>query len=118
MALGPFARVFAQFVVVAGGAVGRAVLGAYKEAAQRGAQHGSATLSQVISRKMSVEEACKILELADIKSASAEKIAERAGHLWKQNTPVGEFPGSPYIQKRVQNAETVLMQHLQKTASK
>ena len=117
MALGPFARVFAQFVVVAGGAVGRAVMSAYKEAAQRGAQQGGSTLSQVISRRMSVEEATKILEV-DVKSLSAEKVAERAGHLWKQNTATGEFPGSPYIQKRVQNAQTVLVEYLQKLHNK
>jgi hypothetical protein len=117
MALGPFARVFAQFVVVAGGAVGRAMMNAYKEAAQRGAQQGASTLSQVISRRMSVDEATKILEV-DVKSVTQEKVVERAGHLWNTNNPTAEFPGSPYIQKRVQNAQTVLIDHLQKLHSK
>ena len=116
MALGPFARVFAQFVVVAGGAVGRAVMNAYKEAAQRGAQQGGSSLAQVLSRRMTVEEASKILEV-DAKTVSSEKISERAGHLFKQNNATAEFPGSPYIQKRVQNAQTVLLEHLHSSKS-
>lgn len=113
MALGPFARVFAQFVVVAGGAVARAVQNAYSEAAQRGAQQGGKSLSQVLSRRMTTDEASKILDV-DLKTACPEKVAERAGHLWKQNNPGPDYGGSPYIQKRVQNAETVLVEFLQK----
>jgi hypothetical protein len=110
--MGPFARVFAQLVVAAGGAVGRAMMNAYREAAQRGAQHGAAPLQQILSRKMTVEEACKILEV-DM-NCNAEKVTERARHLWSQNSPKDDFLGSPYIQKRVENAKTVLIEHLNK----
>ena len=117
MALGPLARVMAQFVVVAGGAVGRAVLNAYKEAAARGAANStssSSALSQAISRRMSIEEAGKILDI-ETKSATVEKVIHKADHLQKVNQPLApDFSGSPYIQRKVDNAKTILLEHLHK----
>ena len=110
MAIGPFARVLTQVVLTVGGAVGRAVSAAYKEAAAKGAANPSA-LSHAISRRMSVEEAAKILEV-DIKSMSAEKVSERATHLVKINTPTDDFLGSPYLQRKVENAKTVLLESM------
>jgi homoserine dehydrogenase len=111
MALGPFARIFAQVVVVAGGAVGRAFMNAYKEAAQRGAQQASqhSSISQLISRKMNAEEAMKILELENQKTKlSAEIIQERFKLVNSANI------SSPYLQSKINNAKIILEEQLQK----
>ena len=112
MVLGPFARVLAQVVVVAGGAIGRAVMNSFNEAAKRGAQH--ATLSQAISRKMTVEEACKILEI-QLPTITKDKTLERSAYLIKQNQPEADYGGSPYLQKKIENSKIVLLEHLTKS---
>lgn len=109
---GPFARILAQFVIVAGGAVARSVVNAYKEAASRGASNPAASsVRQAISRRMSSEEAAKILEV-DTASLSREKLAQRFDALFKANAGRADSPGSPYIQRRVSNANTVLSDFL------
>jgi len=61
---GPFARILAQFVIVAGGAVARSVANAYKEAAARGAVNpAAASMKQAISRRMNPDEAAKIMDV-------------------------------------------------------
>ena len=106
MAVGPFARIFAKLLITTGGAVGRAVMNAYSEAAARGAANPTA-LTHAISRRMTVDEAAKILEV-DIKAA-ADKIAAKADHLAKANSPnPPEYLGSPYLLRKVENARTVL----------
>ena len=115
MALGPFARVITQVVLTAGGVVGRAVGNARKEAAARGAANPTG-LSHAISRRMSPEEASKILEV-DIKTLTMERLMERSTHMKKINQPVDDFLGSPYIQRRVENAQTVLSETLPRNNS-
>ena len=110
MALGPFARVLTQVVITAGGAIGRAVANAWKEAAARGAANPTA-LSAALSRRMTAKEAAQILEL-DVNTATSEKVKERAAQIVKANQPVDDFLGSPYIQRRVENAEAVLKESL------
>jgi len=110
MAIGPFARVLTQVVLTVGGAVGRAVSAAYKEAAAKGAANPTA-FSNALSRRMSTEEAAKILEL-DLKSMNAEKVSERASYLVKINNPTDDFLGSPYLQRKVENAKTVLLESM------
>lgn len=105
MALGPFARVLTQVVLTAGGAIGRAVANAYKEAAVRGAANPSA-LSHAISPRMSKDEAIKILEIRG--EVTKQQIEERSTHMIQINQPSGEFLGSPFIQRKVENARTVL----------
>jgi hypothetical protein len=112
MAIGPFARVMTQVVLTVGGAVGRAVSNAWKEAAMRGAGNPT-TLQNALTRRMTLEEAAKILEV-DLKTATQEKITERANHMVNINAPSGEFIGSPYLQRKVKNAETVLSESLSK----
>ncbi len=119
MAVGPLARILAQFAIVAGGAVARSVANAYKEAAARGAANpASSSVKQALSRRMSADEAAKILEL-DISKCEREKVLSRFKALHEANTPKGsEFPGSPYVQRRVSNAYTVLSEYLQKQPPK
>ena len=109
---GPFARILAQFAIVAGGAIFRSVTTAYKEAAARGASNpAAASMKQAIGRRMNPEEAAKILDV-EIASATKEKVAQRFEALFKANEAKPDFPGSPYIQRRVVNANTVLSDYL------
>lgn len=115
---GPFARILAQMVIVAGGAIARSVATAYKEAASRGASNpAAASVKQAISRRMGADEAAKILDV-ELQSATREKLAQRYEQLYKANTPSGDCPGSPYIQRKVANANTVLQDYLNKVSSK
>mmetsp|Transcript_19506 Transcript_19506/g.44371 ORF Transcript_19506/g.44371 Transcript_19506/m.44371 type:complete len:112 (-) Transcript_19506:88-423(-) len=101
MALGPFARVIAQFAVVAGGAIGRAVLEAYKEAAAgRGGGAAGAAARKLGRRRMTIDEARNILEV----EATTEfaKIEERGDVLHKLNE------GSPYLQARITAARKII----------
>jgi len=110
---GPFARILAQFAIVAGGAIFRSVTTAYKEAASRGASNpAAASMKQAMGRRMHAEEAAKILDVE--LDASSEKISQRFAALVKANEAKPDFPGSPYIQNRVQNANTVLQEYLAK----
>jgi hypothetical protein len=115
MAVGPFARILAQFAVVAGGAIARSVVNAYKEAAARGASNpASASVTQALKRRMTADEAARILEV-ELGACDKEKVLQRFKIMHEANAPRGsEFLGSPYIQRRVSNAHTVLMEHLQK----
>ncbi|XP_022589443.2 uncharacterized protein LOC34623081 [Cyclospora cayetanensis] len=63
MAIGPLGRIVAQFIFVAGSALGRAVVQAYKDAAKQGIAAGGAARSQPLSLRprMSNDEARKIL---------------------------------------------------------
>eukprot|EP01066_Platyproteum_vivax_P006648 Platyproteum_vivax@DN2399_c0_g1_i1.p1 len=106
---GPFARLFAQVGLVVGAAVGRAFIQAYKEAAAKGA--ANPTLS--IRRKMTLEEACKILTV-DTHGATSKAIEERATLLYELNAKSEDFVGSPYLQTKIVNAKTVLEEHLLK----
>lgn len=113
---GPFARILAQVVIVAGGAIARSVVNAYKEAASRGASNpAAASVKQAISRRMSAEEAAKILDV-EAASLSREKLAQRFEALYKANTTSADTPGSPYIQRRVSNANTVLSDFLSRAS--
>lgn len=114
---GPFARILAQFAIVAGGAIFRSVATAYKEAASRGASNpAAASVKQAIGRRMHPEEAAKILDVE--LNASREKILQRFEALVKANETTPDFPGSPYIQRRVLNANTVLNEYLTKNEKK
>lgn len=103
---GPFARILAQFVIVAGGAVARSVVNAYKEAATRGAANpAAASVKQAISRRMSPDEAAKIMDV-ELKECTREKLIQRFETLYKANE------SSPYVQRKVSNARTVLLEKL------
>jgi hypothetical protein len=114
---GPFARILAQVVIVAGGAVVRSIVNAYKEAAARGASNPAASsVKQAISRRMNPEEAAKILDI-ELNQATREKLAQRFETLYKANAPTADFPGSPYIQRKVGNANTVLNDYLNRMSA-
>ena len=115
---GPFARILAQVVITAGAAVARSVATAYKEAAARGASNPAASsVKQAISRRMSAEEAAKILDV-ELQSATREKLGQRFEALYKANASTADHPGSPYIQRKVSNANTILQEYLNKVSSK
>ncbi|KAL8271313.1 hypothetical protein Esti_004752 [Eimeria stiedai] len=114
MALGPLGRIVAQVVVVAGSAVGRAMVRAYKDAAQRGVASGGASPAQPLSLRprMTPDEARKILGFeagAGDKIPSREEIISRFDRLYQINAPAGNFAGSPYLQKKVIIARTILL---------
>ena len=119
MAIGPFARILAQFAVVAGGAIARSVAAAYKEAAARGASNpASASVKQAINRRMHPEEAAKILDVEMNSQITQERILQRFETLYNANAPRDDFPGSPYIQRKVANANSVLSDHLRDVLKK
>ena len=64
---------------------------------------------------MNPEEAAKILDI-EFSAASHEKLAQRFETLSKANAATSEFPGSPYIQRKVANANTVLNDYLSRKA--
>ncbi|KAL8446013.1 hypothetical protein Emag_004865 [Eimeria magna] len=122
MALGPLGRIVAQVVVVAGSAVGRAIVRAYKDAAQRGAVSGGASRAQPLSLRprMSPDEARKILGFdagPGDKIPSKEEIISRFDRLYQINAPAGNFAGSPYLQKKVTIARTILLDEWAKAGS-
>ncbi|CBZ56177.1 putative mitochondria-associated granulocyte macrophage CSF signaling molecule [Neospora caninum Liverpool] len=118
MAIGPLGRIIAQFVVVAGSAVGRAVVQAYKDAAKRGALNAGAAGRQSLSLRprMSADEARRILGLDTSGSSSAQlcrqDIEARHKRLYEINAPSGTFAGSPYLQKKVDIAKVILLEKL------
>lgn len=105
-AAGPFARIIAQVVLVAGSAIGRAAVQAYREAAKNGQQAGGVA-AMVAKRRMSIDEAQKVLDLQS--SATAEEIEAKYEVLHTLNAPTDDFAGSPYLQKKFSNAKTVLL---------
>ena len=107
---GPFARILAQFVIVAGGAVARSVVNAYKEAASRGAANPAASsLKQAM--RMRPDEAAKIMDV-ELNACTRDKLAQRFKILYEANS------ASPYIQRKVSNANTVLNDYVSKLAKK
>merc|ERR1712048_1212819 len=95
---------------VAGGAIGRAVLQAYREAA---AGRAGAAAAKGARRRMSIEEAKQVLEVDS--ATGAPQIEERHDVLRKLNEPNQEdSPGSPYLQARISAARTVLLEEIQK----
>ncbi|PFH38031.1 putative mitochondria-associated granulocyte macrophage CSF signaling molecule [Besnoitia besnoiti] len=119
MAIGPLGRILAQFVVVAGSAVGRAFVQAYKDAAKRGALNAaSAAGRQQLSLRprMSADEARRILGLDASGSSSAplcrQDIEARHKRLHEINAPSGRFAGSPYLQKKVDIAKIILLEKI------
>ncbi|CAJ1344912.1 unnamed protein product [Effrenium voratum] len=109
MAFGPFVRIMAQITMVAGGAIGRAVLEAYKEAAA-GRGPAAAAAKQMSRRRMSLDEAKKVLDAEG--SFSAAQVEDKFQTLHKLNAPSEESPGSPYLQARIYAAHKVLSEHL------
>mmetsp|Transcript_25964 Transcript_25964/g.83793 ORF Transcript_25964/g.83793 Transcript_25964/m.83793 type:complete len:173 (+) Transcript_25964:108-626(+) len=98
MAFGPLARVAVQVMMTVGGAVGRAAMEAYKEAAAgRGA--AGAAAQRIAGRRMSLDEARQVLD-ADVLDGQS-KIQERFELLHKLNGPTEEFAGSPYLQVKI-----------------
>eukprot|EP00931_Biecheleriopsis_adriatica_P081008 TRINITY_DN54359_c0_g1_i1.p1 TRINITY_DN54359_c0_g1~~TRINITY_DN54359_c0_g1_i1.p1 ORF type:complete len:141 (-),score=45.30 TRINITY_DN54359_c0_g1_i1:57-449(-) len=112
MALGPFVRIMAQIAMVAGGAIGRAAMEAYKEAAAgRGA--AAAAAQKIARRRMSLDEARKVLD-AEGAAVTEALIEERFNTLNGLNAPSEESPGSPYLQDRISAARQVLIDSLKK----
>lgn len=122
MALGPLGRILAQVIVVAGSALGRAVVQAYKDAAQRGATMSAPSRSQPLSLRprMSSDEARKILGFdagAACKTPTKDEIVSRYNRLYQINAPSGNFAGSPYLQKRVAVARSILLEECGQSGS-
>lgn len=89
MALGPFARIVAQFVMVAGGAVTRAVRSAYKEAAKE-SNKGAALMTR---NRMRPEEARKILEVPA--GTVEEEVVQKTTKMMALNEVDAKGIGSP-----------------------
>mmetsp|Transcript_6519 Transcript_6519/g.18290 ORF Transcript_6519/g.18290 Transcript_6519/m.18290 type:complete len:119 (-) Transcript_6519:244-600(-) len=115
MAWGPFVRVIMQVGMVAGGAIGRAVVQAYKEAAA-GRAANSKVAAAVLRRNMALDEARQVLGVE--LTATPEEIATRFDLLNKLNAPSEESPGSPYLQIKISAAQTVLLEALAKEKAK
>mmetsp|Transcript_2240 Transcript_2240/g.3866 ORF Transcript_2240/g.3866 Transcript_2240/m.3866 type:complete len:117 (+) Transcript_2240:120-470(+) len=105
MAFGPIVRILMQVGATAGVAVGRALIQAYKEAA---AGRGPAAAQRLVRKRMTADEAQKVLELEGTALDEA-KIQERFDVLHKLNATTDEFAGSPYLQARILVARQVLI---------
>ncbi|CAD7928217.1 unnamed protein product [Amoebophrya sp. A120] len=105
MAWGPFVRIAAQFVMVAGSAMGKAVREAYKEAAKN-----PNVAAAVRNRRMNVDEAKNILEVPKLMEKSS--IVDKAEIMRKLNAIDAKGVGSPYLQSKISIAETVLLEEL------
>uniref|UniRef100_A0A0G4HN77 Mitochondrial import inner membrane translocase subunit TIM16 n=1 Tax=Chromera velia CCMP2878 TaxID=1169474 RepID=A0A0G4HN77_9ALVE len=70
----------------------------------------------ISGRRMGVEEAHKILEVKP--GASAEELKKRSERLASINSPQGDFPGSPYLQSKVETAFKVLSEKSEKENDK
>uniref|UniRef100_A0A7S2MUY0 Mitochondrial import inner membrane translocase subunit TIM16 n=1 Tax=Alexandrium andersonii TaxID=327968 RepID=A0A7S2MUY0_9DINO len=102
MALGPFARVIAQAAIVAGSALGKAVLEAYREAAAgRGSGAAANAAKKFARKKMSLDEARNILTVEA--STEVEKVEERCAQLCELNAD------SPYLQERIKVAQKIIL---------
>ncbi|EER07675.1 conserved hypothetical protein [Perkinsus marinus ATCC 50983] len=112
MALGPFARILAQVALVAGSAIGRAFVQAFQEAAQKGATQAA---TRTLRRQMPLEEAYKILgfDATAQNAVTRQEIAEHYKKLYDMNGPTGAAAGSPYLQQRIENAQKVIIQHIE-----
>mmetsp|Transcript_73405 Transcript_73405/g.203834 ORF Transcript_73405/g.203834 Transcript_73405/m.203834 type:complete len:121 (-) Transcript_73405:131-493(-) len=113
MAMGPLVRVLAQVVVVAGGAIGRAAMEAYREAAA-GRGGAAAAASKVVRRQMSGDEARKVLGTEGPLNEALLK--ERFELLHKLNAQTEESSGSPYLQARITAAHKMLSKELGSSA--
>ncbi|CAK0878621.1 unnamed protein product, partial [Prorocentrum cordatum] len=118
MALGPFVRVIAQVAMVAGGAVGKAVLEAYREAAAGRGAAAQAAAKMASRRRMRPDEARKVLDLESAGALTEAQVQERFDVLHKLNTPTEEFAGSPYLQSRIQAAHSVLLDEVARSPPK
>ncbi|CAE7509788.1 timm16, partial [Symbiodinium microadriaticum] len=86
------------------------VLEAYKEAAAgRGA--AAAAAQKIARRRMSLDEAKKVLDADGVTSRS--QIEERFQTLHSLNAPSEECPGSPYLQDRIAAAHKVVLENLE-----
>ncbi|CDJ43017.1 mitochondria-associated granulocyte macrophage CSF signaling molecule, putative [Eimeria tenella] len=117
MALGPLGRIVVQFVAVAGSSLGRAVVRAYKDAARQGAAAAGSTASRsaplTLRPRMSVDEARKILGFPcgpNSQLPTREEVMARYNRLFQINAPSENFAGSPYLQKRVAVARTIMLE--------
>ncbi|CAD7975839.1 unnamed protein product [Amoebophrya sp. A25] len=125
MAWGPLIRIVAQVVRVAGGAAGRAVRDAYREAAKN-----PKVATAVGNKKMSVDEATKILDVVqsfselnaakagEEASLCAKSIASKAETMRAINQVDAKGIGSPYLQSKVSIAEVILLEELKRRAKK
>ncbi|KAF8822040.1 putative mitochondria-associated granulocyte macrophage CSF signaling molecule [Cardiosporidium cionae] len=105
-----FAEILARIALVAGNAVFRAALQAYKDAASQGKLQQA--FKPTLRRKMSLEEAQKILGLdTQSRPASQAETINRFNRLHEINVPSEKFIGSPYIQKKALIAKTILQEH-------
>jgi len=107
MAAGPFARIISQVLVVAGGAIGRAVFQAYREAAARGAQNPNLSRALPIRRRMLVEEARNVLDVKP--QVEAEEIIRRFEKLNELNAESEGTKGSTYLQSKIAIAKDILL---------
>ncbi|CAK9025676.1 unnamed protein product [Durusdinium trenchii] len=115
MAFGPFVRIMAQITMVAGGAIGRAVVEAYKEAAAGRGAAAAAAQKVAARRRMSLDEARKVLDAEG--GVTPAQVEERFQTLHKLNAPSEESPGSPYLQARIAAAHKVLLEQLGESTS-
>lgn len=119
MAIGPFVRILAQVVSVAGGAVARATAHAFRDAAMRGAANAaSGSVSNSIRRSMSIEEAKQILSLKN-NSLSRENVSKNHAMIREQNVQRDDgFAGSPYIVTKIDNAKKIAIQEIESGSGK
>merc|ERR1740121_1802493 len=117
MALGPLIQIAMRVAMVAGQAVGRAAVEAYKEAAAgRGAAAAAARKATAARRKMTPEEASKIL--GDLTAADGEEaIMKRFQTLHDLNAATDNSAGSPYLQQKVEVAKKILISDIEKPAT-
>merc|ERR1711957_261945 len=94
--------------------ISRAAVEAYKEAAAgRGAAAEVARKAGAAKRRMSLDEASKIMDVTTAEGQAA--IEERFQILHKLNEPVEGSAGSPYLQNKISAAHKVLMEGVAKS---
>lgn len=106
----PLARVLTQVVWIAGGTIIKATLKAYRESV---AQNGAVT-SSMLRRQMSPDEAARILGFTSHRGLPLQDIEKAHQRLRKINMASSTFQGSPYLVERIDAAEAILKQHLEK----
>merc|ERR1712194_704355 len=111
-------RIVAQFAKVAGGSVFRAVSQAFAEAAA----DPTKGLGKAVSRRMSKDEACRILEVCanNIPKQTGAAldgwktdISERATTMIQLNALDGKGVGSRYLQDRIRAAQRIVMKEVE-----
>ncbi|OII77054.1 hypothetical protein cand_021810 [Cryptosporidium andersoni] len=112
MHFGPVARVLTQIVLIAGNAVLRVTLHAYKESIVNGKPID--ILVNSLNKRMSITEATKILGLESMSSITKKDILSRAKRMIEINEPNihMNYRGSPYIQEKVRIAEKILYENI------